>query len=170
MALYGSRFKNICFNHKRLSHKDNDREYTSVKKNAHINEPRIYTVDNASFNACRVIWTHLYNRKLLIDNDINFPEKYTCKALHQYQDEDGYFNFLCFNYEELVLELPFFGIAHRIREGSTNQKQQQLSKLPSWHFLADLYDDIKNRYIQNERVISWIKAKAKVNNIILGAE
>jgi len=167
VATYGSHFKNICFNHKRLNHSANDAEYIAVKKNAAIREPKIYTVDNSSFNAHCVIWTHIYNRKWLIENNIKFPETYTCPELHQYRDEDSYFNYLCFNYEELVLELPFYGIAHRIRKGSTNQNQLRMMNLPKGHYLADLYTDILCRNIQNGRLLSYLFQKAKELQISL---
>lgn len=158
---YGSHFNNICFNHKRLSHKDNDREYIATKRNAPIKEPRLHTIDNSSFNAHCVIWTHIYNREWLITNNIKFPETYTCEQLHQYKDEDSYFNCLCYNYDELILELPFYGLAHRIREGSTNQQQQKLHKPKNGHYLADLYNDIMSRDIQSLRLCKWIRKEAK---------
>lgn len=158
---YGSHFNNICFNHKRLSHKDNDREYIAVKRNAPLKELKIRTIDRSSFNAHCVIWTHIYNREWLIQNNIKFPETYTYESLHQYKDEDSYFNLLCYNYDNLILELPFYGIAHRIREGSTNQKQQQLQPVPCGHYLADLYNDIMNRDIQDSRLCKWIFIEAE---------
>ena len=159
--IYGSHFNNICFNHKRLSHKDNDREYIAVKRNAPLKELKIRTIDCSSFNAHCVIWTHIYNREWLIQNNIKFPETYTYESLHQYKDEDSYFNLLCYNYDNLILELPFYGIAHRIREGSTNQKQQQLQPVPSGHYLADLYNDIMSRDIQDSRLCKWISVEAE---------
>lgn len=158
---YGSHFNNICFNHKRLSHKDNDREYIAVKRNAPLKELKIRTIDRSSFNAHCVIWTHIYNREWLIQNNIKFPETYTYESLHQYKDEDSYFNLLCYNYDNLILELPFYGIAHRIREGSTNQKQQQLQPVPRGHYLADLYNDIMSRDIQDSRLCKWIFIEAE---------
>lgn len=161
VATYGSHFKNICFNHKRLNHNNNDAEYIAVKKNAAIKEPRIYTVDNSSFNAHCVIWTHIYNREWLITNNIKFPETYTCPELHQYRDEDSYFNYLCYNYDELVLELPFYGIAHRIRAGSTNQYQMRMMNLPKGYYVVDLYKDILSRNTQSPRLLKWLLQKAK---------
>jgi len=158
---YGSHFNNICFNHKRLSHKDNDREYIAIKRNAPLKELKIRTIDRSSFNAHCVIWTHIYNREWLIRNNIKFPETYTYESLHQYKDEDSYFNLLCYNYDNLILELPFYGIAHRIRDGSTNQKQQQLQPVPRGHYLADLYHDIMSRDIQDSRLCKWICIEAE---------
>lgn len=158
---YGSHFNNICFNHKRLSHKDNDREYIATKKNAPLKELKIRTIDNSSFNAHCVIWTHIYRRDWLIHNDIKFPEIYTCESLHQYKDEDSYFNCLCYNYDNLILELPFYGIAHRIREDSTNQQQNQLKQPQKGHYLADLYTVIMSRNIQNPRLCEWIRREAQ---------
>ena len=158
---YGSHFNNICFNHKRLSHKDNDKEYVAAKKNAPIKDPLIHTINNSSFNAHAVIWTHLYNREWLLNNNIKFPQTYTCESLHQYKDEDSYFNLLCYNYDELILELPFYGIAHRIREDSTNQKQNKLHSPVNGHYLVDLYNDIMNRDIQNFKLCEWICNEAR---------
>lgn len=167
VTTYGSHFKNICFNHKRLNHDKNDVEYISVKKNAPIKEPKIYTVNNSSFNAHCVIWTHIYNRSLLIENSIEFPKTYTCPELHQYKDEDSYFNYLCFNYEELVLELPFYGIAHRIRKGSTNQYQMHKMNLPKGQYIADLYNDIMSRDTQNPQLLSYLSQKSKEFQIVI---
>ena len=164
---YGSHFNNICFNHKRLSHKDNDKEYIASKRNAPLDNLRIRTINNSSFNAHCVIWTHIYNREWLVQHDIKFPETYTCEALHQYKDEDSYFNCLCYNYDKLILELPFYGIAHRIREGSTNQKQKQLHQPKNGHYLADLYRDIMSRDIQNLELCEWIQNQANRLNIPL---
>ena len=165
--IYGSHFNSICFNHKRLSHKDNDKEYIATKRNAPLKEPRLHTIDNSSFNAHCVIWTHIYNREWLVENNIKFPETYTYESLHQYKDEDSYFNCLCYNYDELILELPFYGIAHRIREGSTNQKQQQLHKIQKGHYLADLYNDIMHRDVQSPRLCNWICKEAKRLGVLI---
>lgn len=167
---YGSHFNNICFNHRRLAHSNGDEEYIAVDKNSPLQEPRIHTIDNSSFNAHCVIWTHIYNREWLLKNNIKFPETYTCEALHQYKDEDSYFNCLCYNYDELVLELPFYGIAHRIRKGSTNQKQVQMVHIKNGHYLADLYNDIKSRDVQSQRLCEWITKKAKKYKIHLSGE
>lgn len=167
VSTYGSHFKNICFNHKRLAHDKNDVEYIAIKKNAPISEPRIYTIDTSSFNARCVIWTHIYDREWLLRNNIKFPETYTCAALHQYKDEDSYFNCLCYNYDELVLELPFYGIAHRIRKGSTNQKQVKLQEIPNGYYLKDLYNDLRSRGIQNFKLQSWIDRASKKYGILL---
>lgn len=158
---YGSHFNNICFNHKRLCHENNDQEYIAVKKNSPIKELKIRTINNSSFNAHCVIWTHIYNRDWLIRNNIKFPETYTCESLHQYKDEDSYFNYLCYNYDNLILELPFYGIAHRIRKGSTNQKQKQLQETPRGHFLVDLYNDIMSRIVHSPEVCNWICNEAQ---------
>ena len=161
VSTYGSHFKNICFNHKRLDNSKNDSEYIAAKKNAPIKEPKIYTVDNSSFNAHCVIWTHIYNREWLIENNIKFPETYTCPELHQYKDEDSYFNYLCYNYDGLVLELPFYGIAHRIRKGSTNQYQMRMKNLPKGQYIVDLYNDILRRNTQNPKLLNWLLQKSK---------
>lgn len=165
---YGSHFNNICFNHKRLSHKDNDQEYIAVKRNAPLRELKIHTIDRSSFNARCVIWTHIYNRKWLVKNRIKFPETYTCEPLHQYRDEDSYFNCLCYNYDTLILELPFYGIAHRIREGSTNQKQKQLQQPPRGQYLLDLYNDIMRRDVHDPRLCNWLCKEAERLKIPVG--
>lgn len=165
--IYGSHFNNICFNHKRLSHKDNDKEYIAAKRNAPLKELKIRTIANSSFNAHCVIWTHIYSREFIVKNNIKFPETYTCPELHQYKDEDSYFNLLCYNYDNLILELPFYGIAHRIREGSTNQKQQRFKQVPNGYYLSDLYHDVMNRSIQNPQLIKFLLQKAQKFNISL---
>ena len=104
---------------------------------------------------------------MLVKNNIKFPEIYTCESLHQYKEEDIYFNLLCYNYDNLILELPFYGIAHRIREGSTNQQQKQLKQPPKGHYLADLYADIMSRDIQNLKLLDYLSQKAKEFNISL---
>ena len=94
-------------------------------------------------------------------NNIKFPETYTCESLHQYKEEDIYFNLLCYNYDNLILELPFYGIAHRIREDSTNQKQNRLKQPQKGHYLADLYAVIMSQNIQDPRLCEWIRREAE---------